>query len=132
MHYCINNFHWLGEWIVGFMISKINVWGTNTLGRFSAMFYKGDNFYDVLFALLYSWSPLEKRVNTKKGRISPPFRSKFFSSVDKGGKNIWTVSFVASIPILLKKISFPVMTISWCYPQSVTSFPRIPRWRGEA
>ena len=36
------------------------LWGLDTFGRFSAILYKGDNFCDLLLALLYTKIPSEK------------------------------------------------------------------------
>ena len=69
----------------------MNLWllrGLDTLGRFSAVFDKGDNFCDFLFTILRTkvfWkkgstvkAPSEKRA-ALKGKTSTPFRVESFS-----------------------------------------------------
>ena len=47
--------------------------GSGTLGRFSAIFDKGDNFCDILFAFLYNsvQSASEKRSLQKERNLHP-------------------------------------------------------------
>ena len=50
--------------------------GTEHTWRFSTIFDKGDNFYDLLFAFLHT-NPLWKRVFSKREEFAP-IGSKFF------------------------------------------------------
>ena len=67
--------------------------GLDTLGRFSALFYKGDNFCDFLFAFLH----MNSLQMASKGDFSFSFRL-----FQKGGKtNLTSTSY---LPYTLKSI----------------------------
>ena len=66
----------LNQWSVNFS-SCILLGDFDTLGRFSAIYYKGDNFRGFLFAFSAHQALSEKRVYTKKKEFAS-LGSKFF------------------------------------------------------
>ena len=57
--------------------NEYNLRGPDTLGKFSAMFYKGDNYCDFTFAFLTSY-PIWKRVYSERKEFAAR-GSKFLS-----------------------------------------------------
>ena len=77
-----------GTKLVGISVIKAN---RGTLYTFSAIFDKGDNFYDLLFALLYTYPFLtsEEGICSNRKEFAPK-ESKFFpfriDPIQKGDK----------------------------------------------
>ena len=80
----------------------------DTLGKFSVIFNKGDNFCDIMLAFLYP-NPLLKVVNSKRREFTPKGSKLFFFRVDpfqKGGQNNFDSDTSPEIvPISLKQFN---------------------------
>ena len=92
--------------------------GLDTLGRFSAIFDKGGNFYDFLFALLHT-NTLLKKESSLKGKEFFPLRVDPFQ---KGGKAYF--NRVASLKIVSFPVKFSLSLMILCPTDKLLSLNR--------